>query len=181
MVARVFLEPEGELEAWLSWGVITVLNFTRSSQLTDRPGADLEPVRQRGDEATPLPRHRRAGMEWNHPLGTHVAGQISRAEARQEGCIPRRRKDTSQKGVVLAGCQFPACPPARPPPFLSSSRLQQLLASNLLPFFPVPFVKIVIYSVLNFSLLAWHNKTCNVVPRNQLGKPGGGFRQIGLK
>lgn len=60
-----------------------------------------------------LPRHRHRQKEaggrnrnWNHPLslsqsrrplGTHVAGQISRRAGR--ACIPRRRKDIAQKGL----------------------------------------------------------------------------------
>lgn len=89
-----------------------------------------------------LPRHRQqqsAGRNrnWNHPLslstslsrrplGTHVAGQISRRARR--ACIPRRRKDIAQKGL----------PGRLPVSFLPSPsslyRLQQLLASNLFPF-----------------------------------------------
>lgn len=130
-----------------------------------------------------LPRHRQqqaggksAGRNrnWNHPLslstslsrrplGTHVAGQISR-RARQ-ACIPRRRKDIAQKGL-----------PGRLPVSFLPSPLLSLQTATIagVKSVPIPscccalfpFVKIVIYSVLNFSLLApqiWHNKTFNVV------------------
>lgn len=175
MLARV---PWGRKEAWLSWGVITVLNFTRSP-----PPADLEPDRQPGDgdntclvivssrQEVAVGRQEQELKPPAVPVDVAVEASTWNACCRADKPASKASLHTKAsqghcpKGVAWQVASFlPSFPPS---PFTDCNNCwRQICSHSQCCCALFPFVKIVIYSVLNFSLLApqiWHNKTFNVV------------------
>lgn len=110
--------PGAGAEAGGGWtGGVTKLRCYHGFKFHTQPGADLEPVRQRGDEATPHASSS-SDMDGVKPPAWNACCRADK---------PRRGRKVAYQGVARTlpkkglSWQVASFPPARPPPFLSSS------------------------------------------------------------